>query len=163
MSYPSLLVDKQPSSNFVTFSVPNRRVVRKIELDSDVEEHLHIQVCAKALSGKVQELAVLFSKFDLEASPIEGRNEIRVRLFVPNLPPSRPLPSPPSLPPNSSFPPVAPTYVVHAPGRAPTIESCLPGTGYLGTDLLSRTRLTTIDEEEEDEDEKDGKDRRTET
>ncbi|KAF2194736.1 hypothetical protein K469DRAFT_706220 [Zopfia rhizophila CBS 207.26] len=102
MSYPQLLHDSDPKKDYVTFSVPNHRVARKIMNDAEYEENLRIQVSGKALSVKVEELAALFSKYNVEASPIEGHNELRVKLSVP-APPAHRLPER--------------RYVVHTPKR----------------------------------------------
>jgi len=89
MSYPQLLSDSAPGEDYVLFTVPNRQIARKIERDSGDEQNLRIQVSAKALLNKLEELVSLFSKSNLEASPITGRHEVRVKLFVPPPPPDR--------------------------------------------------------------------------
>ena len=176
MSYPQLLGENNIDDSFVTFSVPNRRIVRKIERDSENKDNLHIQTCAKSLTNKISELALLFSKFDLEASA-RGPNEVCVRLFVPTLPPARPLPSPPSHSQSSNLqsylprrpPPPIPCYVIHAPGKEPVLQnelqedrgkipdgdSCTDGLCFDHKSAypldIDRPRLTTIYEEEEGE------------
>jgi len=87
MSYPQLLPDSNPAKDYVSFSVPNKRVVRKIARDFDQEENLRVQVLSKALTNTIDELAFLFSKCELEVFPAESRNETRVILYVPYLRP----------------------------------------------------------------------------
>lgn len=81
MSYPKLLHPRCSSDDYVVFTVPNDRVIRKITTDCIVEETLRVQVAAKVLSSKVAELASLFSDFHMEATSIKGRNEMTVKLF----------------------------------------------------------------------------------
>ena len=169
MSYPQLLRDSNPKNDYVTFSVPNHRLVRKIVHDSEEEENLRIQVSGKALTTKIEELALLFSKYNLEASPIEGSNEMRVRLFVPP-PPTYPPPAPPETP---TPEPQEPKYVIYTPRRhkpspRPRSETDRPAVSHgIGGDYFNhdvalsnynytndfphqRLRLTTIQEEEEE-------------
>lgn len=95
MSFPQLLPDSDPGKDYVTFSVPNERVVKKIVRDSDEVENLRVKAASQSLTDRIKELALLFSKYNLEASPIEDRNEVLVRLFVPPPPTRPPPPSPP--------------------------------------------------------------------
>jgi hypothetical protein len=106
MSYPQLLPDSDPAKDYVTFSVPNQHIVRKIEHDSDNEDNLRIQVFSKALIRRVDELAHLLTKYNVEAVPVDNRYEILVKLFVPTLPPYPP-PPPPE--------PSEIGYVIHSP------------------------------------------------
>ena len=167
MSYPQLFHSGVLSSEYVTFSVPNARVVRKIANDSDLEDNLRRKVFGMALTPRIEELAFLFSLYRLEVSPMEGRSETMVRLFKPYIPtrpapppPKRPAPPIPPLPPLLFPPPLhalpltLPTYTIHAPGMQPVSEHLnLSNVKLKGSNEWShhRTRLTTIEEESVEE------------
>ncbi|KAF2680642.1 hypothetical protein K458DRAFT_392686 [Lentithecium fluviatile CBS 122367] len=109
MSYPQLLRDSDPLRDYVTFSVPNQHVIRKIINDSEDEETLRKKVIGKALTSRLDEIFSLFRKYNLETSQVEGHHELRIRLFVPRPPPMRALPKPPSSTGRQA------NYVVHRP------------------------------------------------
>jgi hypothetical protein len=163
MSYPQLFCDSVPSDDYVTFSVPNARVVRKIVNDSDMEDDLRRNVFGKALTPMIEELAFLFSLYQLEVSPINGRSEAMVRLFMPYIP-TRPAPTPPKRrappippmlpPPSCALPLMQPTYTIHAPGMQPVSEHLNSSkVRPKGSNEWSRQRirLTTIKEESVEE------------
>lgn len=126
MSYPGLLPDSDPKKDYVTFSIPNHKVIRKIIRNSEDHEHLRLQISGKASGKLLDEIALLFATCEIESSPIRGRQELRVRLFVPK-PPAPPKPRP-VLPAernvgilhesrNNPALSMAPNYVVHEPSR----------------------------------------------
>jgi hypothetical protein len=82
MSYPQILPDSDPAKDYVSFSVPNKRVVRKIARDFNQDEDLRVQVLSRALTNYIDELALLFSRFELDVSPADSRNESRVVLYA---------------------------------------------------------------------------------
>ena len=90
MSYPNLLPGSDAKRNYVTFSVPNYKVVRKIVDDSEEEEDLRKKVSGRSLEKNLTEIATLFKNYEIESAPIAGHQELQVRLFVPNRPPPRP-------------------------------------------------------------------------
>ncbi|KAF9733721.1 hypothetical protein PMIN03_012947 [Paraphaeosphaeria minitans] len=91
MSYPSLLPGNDSKRNYVTFSVPNHKVIRKIIRNLEDDEHLRVKVSGKALEKRLDEVATLIERFDIESSPIEGHQELRVRLFMPRPSKTRPI------------------------------------------------------------------------
>ncbi|KAK7179089.1 hypothetical protein PSPO01_14872 [Paraphaeosphaeria sporulosa] len=123
MSYPGLLPGNDPKRNYVTFSVPNHRVFRKIIKNLEDDEHLRVKVSGKALEKRMDEVATLFERFEIESSPIEGHQELRVRLFVPR--PSNPRPTfsgqgkngVTDRPQEISVRGALPQYVIHEPSR----------------------------------------------
>ncbi|KAF1971145.1 hypothetical protein BU23DRAFT_570145 [Bimuria novae-zelandiae CBS 107.79] len=89
MSYPGLLPDSDPKKDYVTFSVPNHKVIRRITKNLEDDENLRVQVSGKVLGKKLDEIAILFKRYEIESSPIEGHQELRVRLYVPKPPEPR--------------------------------------------------------------------------
>lgn len=164
MSYPQLFCGSVPSSDHVTFSVPNARVIRKIINDSDMEDDLRRNVFGKALAPMIEELAFLFSLYQLKVSPMNGRSETMVRLFMPYIPtrpaptpPKRPAPPTPPLlpPPPCALPLIQPIYNIHAPGMQLVSEhlNLLSKVRPKGSKEWSRQRirLMTIKEESMEE------------
>lgn len=86
MSYPSLLPGSDPKRNHVTFSVPNHKVIRKIMKNLEDDENLRVKVSGKAIEKRLDEIVSLFERYEIESSPIEGHQELRVRLFGPRSP-----------------------------------------------------------------------------
>ncbi|KAF2257702.1 hypothetical protein CC78DRAFT_599266 [Lojkania enalia] len=82
MSYPQLLCDNDLQKDYVTFSVPDHCVARKIRDDAEDDLNLRKRVAGKTLLNKLYELIELFENLNLEASPIEGRCEVQVKLCV---------------------------------------------------------------------------------
>jgi hypothetical protein len=106
MSYPNTLRGSDPSDGFVTFSIPNSRIIKKIFHDSEEDDDLRRKVSGNLLIIRVAELAHIFQNYDIEASPIQGSHEHRVRLYVP-------VPAPEASPVPPSPPDIR--YIVHEP------------------------------------------------
>jgi hypothetical protein len=80
MSYPQLLHPRKPTEDFIVFTVPNHRVVKKITRDGEQITNLRINAAAKSLSSSVSELAFLLSTYNAEVLEMHGENELKIKL-----------------------------------------------------------------------------------
>ena len=158
MSYPSMYPDSDPKKDYVTFSVPNHRVIQKIIRNSQDDEHLRIQISGRILEKYLDEIALLFVKYDIESTPIKGHQELRIRLCVPK--PPEPPKSQTTLPAKGTSinkfgdAPVhvmKPNYVIHEPSwvrNKPQRRKFFIGCDYVDQPRRRRHRwcLYTIDE-----------------
>jgi hypothetical protein len=85
MSYPQLLYPRKLAEDFVVFTVPNHRVVKKITRDGEQEANLRINAAAKSLSSGVSELAFLLSTYSAEVIEGHGKNELKIKLGTESL------------------------------------------------------------------------------
>jgi len=118
MSYPQLINSSYLKENCITFTIPNYRVIRKIEENTAYNKNIRMEIAAKLLLKKVDNLLLLFSHFKVNKSLVE-RNKIRVNLYMPPPPP---------------YPPPIPIIIVGEPNYI-SIESALR--------VLSTNRLIT--------------------
>jgi hypothetical protein len=82
MSYPQVLRNNNLGDEYVTFTVPNSRIAKKVHRDQKRTESLRVQVAAKALKSKYREVLLLFDKYYLEASVHAGNSELKINLFT---------------------------------------------------------------------------------
>ncbi|PSN59584.1 hypothetical protein BS50DRAFT_656775 [Corynespora cassiicola Philippines] len=140
MSYPQVLADSSPQDDYVTFSIPNYFVLRKIARHSEQEENLRVKAAGNVLLENMDEISLLLSKFHLDTAPVKGRNELRVRLSVPSLPPRDPLPPLPNESPNTH----QIKYVIREPSKElETSPSRGPSRYYHVPGFRSELRITT--------------------
>jgi hypothetical protein len=93
MSYPSYHV---LSDLAIQFTIPNRRIVKKIIKDVRNDENLRIQQAGLLLFDKVESLRSTLARYRVQVEPVEIRNELQITLFLP--PPPCPPPKPNRVP-----------------------------------------------------------------
>jgi len=81
------------------FTILNRRVIHKIKENAAYNKNIRIEIIAKLLLKKVDNLLLLFSYFKVNKLLVE-RNKIQVNLYVP----------PPPL-----YPPLVPIIIIGKP------------------------------------------------